>query len=106
MLRWMRGITRKDRVENVTVRKELGVEKVSEKMREKRLRWFGHVWRSEEQGLTKRVMGIKVGRRSRGRPKRRFMDCIEEDLKLKGLEVTDAEDRELWRRTIRTGDPD
>ena len=106
MLRWMRGITRKDRVENVTVRKELGVEKVSEKMRENRLRWFGHVWRSEEQGLTKRVMGIKVGRRSRGRPKRRFMACIEEDLKIKGLEVTDAEDRDLWRRKIRTGDPD
>ena len=92
MLRWMRGMTRKDRVENETVRKELGIEKVSEKMREKRLRWFGHVWRSEEQGLCKRVMGIKVGRRSRGRPKRHFMDCIEEDLKIEGLEVTDAED--------------
>jgi len=25
MLRWMKGITRKDRVENETVRKELGV---------------------------------------------------------------------------------
>ena len=34
------------------------------------------------------------------------MDCIEEDLKLKGFEVTDAEDRELWRRTIRTGNPE
>ena len=75
-------------------------------MREKRLRWFEHVWRSEEQGLIKRVMGIKVGRRSRGRPKGLFMDCIEEDLKSKGLEVTDAEDRELRSRTIRIGDPD
>ena len=37
-------------------------------------------------------MGLKVGRRSRGRPKRQFMDCIEEDLKIKELEVTDAED--------------
>ena len=66
---------------------------MSEKMREKRLRWFGHVWRGEEQRLCKRVMGLKVGRRSRGRPKRRFMDCIEEDLEIKVLEVTDAEDR-------------
>ena len=30
----MRGITRKDRVKNETVRKEFGIEKVSEKMRE------------------------------------------------------------------------
>ena len=84
---------------------ELGVEKLSEQMREKRLRWFGHVWRSEVQGLSKRVMGLKVGRRSRGRPKRRFMGCIE-DLKIKGLEVTDAEDRELWKRKSCTGDPE
>ena len=83
MLWWTRGITRKDRVENETVRKELGVEKVSEKMGEKRLRWFGHVWSSEEQGLCKRVMEPKVGRRSRGRPQRRFMGCIDED-KLRG----------------------
>ena len=92
-------------MENETVRKELGIERMSEKMRENRLRWLGHVWRSEEQGLSKRVMGLKAGRRSRGRPKRRFVDCIE-DLKIKGLEVTDAEDSELWRRTIHTGDPD
>jgi len=49
---------------------ELGVEKLSEQMREKRLRWFGHVWRSEVQGLSKRVIGLKVGRRSGGKPKR------------------------------------
>ena len=91
-------ITGKDRVGNETVWKELRVEKVSEKMKEKQLGWFGHVRKSEEEGLSKRVMGLKVGRRSRRRPKRRFMDCIEEELKIKGLEVSDAEDRELWRR--------
>ena len=83
MLRWITRVARKDRMENETVRKELEIEEMSEKMRENRLRWFGHVWRSEEQGLSKRVMGLKVGRRSRGRPKRRFMDCIE-NLKLRG----------------------
>ena len=75
-------------------------------MREKRLRLFGHVSRSDKQGLCKRVMEIKVERRSRGRPKRRFKDCIEEGLKIKGLKVTDAEEKHLWRRKICTGDPD
>ena len=78
---------------------------VSERMREKRLKWLGHVSRSEEQGLCKRVTDIKVRRRSKGKPKRRFKECIEEDLKIKGLKVTDAENRHLWRRKIRTGDP-
>ena len=56
-------------MENETVRKELGVENVSDKVREKGLRWFGRVWRSEEQELCKRVMELKAGRRSRGRAK-------------------------------------
>ena len=45
-------------------------------------------------------MEIKVGGTSKGRPKRRFKDCIEEDLKIKKLKMTDAEDRHLWRRKI------
>ena len=72
-------------MESETVRKELEVQKVIGIMREKRIRWFGHVWRGEEQGLCKRVMGLKVGRRSRWKPKRRFMDCAEENPKSKWL---------------------
>ena len=53
-------ITGKDRMENETVWKELRVEKVSEKMKEKQLGWFGHVRKSEEEGLSKRVMGLKL----------------------------------------------
>jgi len=49
-------------------------------MKKKRLRWFANVWRSEEQGLNKRVMGLKVVRRSRSRPTQKFMDCIEKTL--------------------------
>jgi len=33
------------------------------------------------------------------------MDCIEKDLKIKELGVTDAEDGELWRRMIHSNDP-
>ena len=51
-------------------------------------------------------MGVTVGRKSRGKQNRRFMDCIQEDLRIKRLEVTDTEDRQLWRRRMRTGDPD
>uniref|UniRef100_A0A0E9T304 Uncharacterized protein n=1 Tax=Anguilla anguilla TaxID=7936 RepID=A0A0E9T304_ANGAN len=40
------------------------------------------------------------GRRKRGRPKRRFMDMVRED-----LQVVGAEDRKRWKRMIRCGDP-
>ena len=45
------------------------------------------------------------GKRKRGRPKRRLMDVVKEDMA--DVEVTeeDAEDRSNWRGKIRCGDP-
>ncbi|KAF3644491.1 Phospholipid-transporting ATPase 2 [Capsicum annuum] len=42
MLHWMCGLTRSDRVRNELIREKVGVALVEDKMREVRLRWFGH----------------------------------------------------------------
>lgn len=42
MLRWMCGLTRKDKVRNEIIR-EVRVTSVEYKIREMRLRWSGHV---------------------------------------------------------------
>ena len=43
----LRG-TRRNRLRNEEVRRRMKVEKLSDKLREARLRWFGHVMRREE----------------------------------------------------------
>ena len=43
MLRWMSEYTLKDRIRNDHIRERVGVAPISEKMREYRLRWYGHV---------------------------------------------------------------
>ena len=48
--------------------------------------------------------GDKGRKKIKGRPKRKFKDYLEEDLKIKKLKVTDAESRHVLRRKIRTGD--
>ncbi|VDO66575.1 unnamed protein product [Heligmosomoides polygyrus] len=42
MLRWTAGVTRLDRVRNDIIRQRFGVAPIAEKLREARLRWYGH----------------------------------------------------------------
>ena len=53
---------------------------ISKKVQESMLKWCGHVLRREEN-VGKRVMVMEVlGKRTRGRPKRRWLDNIRNDL--------------------------
>ena len=46
------------------------------------------------------------GKKKRGRPKRRFLDVVKEDMGEVGAKETDVEDRTVWRKIIRCGYPD
>ena len=106
MLRWSLGVTRRDRVRNDDIRGRLGVAPITKKMREARLRWYGHVIRSEENSVAARAMHLHVqGKRPRGRPKRRWLDRINLDIKSVGAEPVDALDRSKWRKICREADP-
>ncbi|KAK3545925.1 hypothetical protein QTP70_016972, partial [Hemibagrus guttatus] len=106
MLRFSLGVTRLDRIRNKYIRGTAHVGRLGDKVREARLRWFGHVQRREGEYIGRRMLDMGLpGRRQRGRPKRRYMDGINEDMKLVGASVEDAEDRDRWREMIRCGDP-
>ncbi|KAK3514971.1 hypothetical protein QTP70_000740 [Hemibagrus guttatus] len=106
MLRFSLGVTRLHRIRNEYIRGTAHVGRLGDKVREARLRWFGHVQRRESEYIGRRMLDMKLpGRRQRERPKRRYIDGINEDMKLVGARVEDAEDRDRWREMIRCGDP-
>ena len=45
------------------------------------------------------------GKRKRGRPKRRFLDVVKEDMGKVGAKETDVEDRKAWRMMMRYDHP-
>ena len=102
MLRWTCGVTRADRIPNRFVRGSMKIAEASKKVKERRLAWFGHVERREENHYLKRIadMGIP-GQRRRGRPKTRWRDCVRRDMVEIGLEREDALDRNNWKRTLK-----
>ena len=55
MLRGMSGYTLKDRIRNDHISERVGVAPISEKMRDYRLRWYGHVQRRELDVLVRIV---------------------------------------------------
>jgi len=97
MIRWMCGYTRIDRIRNGVSRDLVKVAPIGDKMRESRLRWFGHMKRRSvnAQVRTYERINISEGCRGRGRPKKSLDGVIREDLKVVGLTEDLAQDRRL-----------
>jgi len=106
MLRRIKGVTLRDKERSKDIRRELRIDSITWKIRQIRMRWFGHVTRMEDDNQVKKVMCMEIsGKRSRGRPERRWSDNIQSDLKEFGLKEKDARNRVKWRRSIQTPDP-
>ncbi|XP_048056909.1 uncharacterized protein LOC125274573 [Megalobrama amblycephala] len=66
MLRFSLGVTRMDRIRNEYIRGTAHVRCFGDKVREARLRWFGHVQRRESEYIGKRMLRLEPpSRRSR-----------------------------------------
>ncbi|XP_075092427.1 uncharacterized protein LOC142172659 [Nicotiana tabacum] len=103
MLRWMYGHTRLDRIRNEVIQDKVGVAPVEAKMREAKLKWFGHVKKRNTDAPIRRCERLALGgeRRGRGRPKKSWGEVIRQDMKQLELTEDITLDRRAWRWKIR-----
>ena len=60
VLRWMCGKTSKDRIKNEDIQEDVGVPSIGYKLRETRLRWFGHVLSRPVMKLLRKSFSMQV----------------------------------------------
>lgn len=107
-LRRIAGRTRRDRIRNEVTREELGQrETLIDKIRKRRLTWFGHVTRMDSERLPARALFCQVkGTRSQGRQTKTWMDNVRQDLKERNMDMRMAmdtiADRGKWRNFVKT----
>ncbi len=99
MLRYMAGVRWQDRWSK-KVAEMCGVEGLSFKLRKRRLRWFDRMERARE-GVLSEVREMRVGGRwPVGRPRKKWSECVREDMNVLGTEEEMAQDRKMWRTVI------
>ena len=106
MIRSICGHMRLDKIRNEVISRKIGVASIEDKMRDARLRWFGHIRRRSRDAPVRRCETIEYSyyKRSRGRAKKSWGEVIRHDLKTLGLVKDMSQDRKLWRARIKMTD--
>lgn len=74
-LRQVKGCTRQDHIRNTDIRTELNIYSICDRINDYKQKWKEHLERMSDTRIPKRIWSYKPkGRRSAGRPRRRWQD--------------------------------
>ena len=77
-LRSVKGCTKRDLITNQSIREELGIFNMNERLKDLKQNWKEHVERMPDTRLTKQLIQYYPrGRRSVGRPRKRWLEDFE-----------------------------
>src|SRR5260221_223706 len=101
MVRRMCGVTLSERKNSEELISRLGIDCVTEMVARSRLRWFGHFERMEDEEWVTACRRVKVeGKGGRVRGRKTWQECVNEDMRKRGLKPEMAQDRAQWRGCI------
>jgi len=97
-LRRSSGISRKERIRNVTIRQQIGLEEpIIKEIEQNQLTWYDHVKRMAEGRLPKIALKwMPKQKRARGRPKKIWVEGIRKVVNERNLNEGQWEDRKRW----------
>ena len=107
-LRRILGISWEDKIPNTEVLSRANLPSMFTLLRQRRLRWLGHVHRMEDGRIPKDLLygELAAGKRNTGRPQLRFRDVCKRDMKALQMDPDHwealAADRPRWRSSLKT----
>ena len=108
-LRRILNITWQDKVPNNTVLERAGCTSMFTLLKQRHMRWLGHVVRMDDERIPKDLLYRELvqGKRPTGRPQLRFKDVCKRDLKALNIDQNNWEAtalrRSAWRQTVQNG---
>ena len=94
-------VSLKDRKTSRELRERCGLESIGDSLHKRRLSWFGHVERMDDNNCVKRSRQFVVpGNRGRGRPQMTWDQVVSNDLAQRGIQPGLAQDRLRWKGAI------
>jgi hypothetical protein len=108
-LRRILGIAWQDHVTNNEVLQRAEMKSMTTLLRQRRLRWLGHVHRMEDGRIPKDILYSELakGKRTTGRPHLRYKDVCKRDIKALDIDINEWEelagDRSRWRQALTVG---
>ena len=108
MMRHLRSIIRitsMDKRTNKEILERTGLPSMEDLLIRKNLRWTGHLLRMSPDRLSKQVLYCQLSHIKRGRPRLRFNDTINRNLKLRNIKIDSwmslSQQRDKWRATFK-----
>ena len=100
MIRWICGVKLSGEPSMDDLHAKLGICDFTVLVRERWLRWFGHVMRSNVE-INRVRSRPGPGRKGPGRPKKTWDECVKQDLKVCGLSEAGTQDRVSWKSSVK-----
>ena len=101
MMRWVCGVSLSDHTPSATLINQLGLYSITETLRWNRLRLYGHLTRHPDSWPSNILQYEIDAKYPRGRPKQRWSDVIENDLKYLKIDENMVNDRTAWKKIIK-----
>ena len=101
MVRWMCGVSLKNRISSEELNRRLCIESVAVIVKRGRLGWFGHLERKDTSDWVSACRNFEVtGEKIKGRGRKTWGECVRHDLRSGGLKEAWAQDKTKWKSLI------